>query len=234
MLKSSTNLAFIFALLSLMIHVKSQENLPIGYISYYNNDAKNDQFLNSLTLCNPEYWNLSKDKSGTVISPLSSDSLGLLQPHGNLGMLKDMIFGEFIMEFEFMPGPTDTNAISGFSFICPAKTSDIFYATLLTADTIYFYYYNKNVSERLDALPLNIKPGAWNHVKVTRDILKRSLTFVVNKDEAGKAMFSDPRLVMGFVGFSTIGTRSVIRKIRLWAPTTITETFKCPEIVNKP
>jgi len=222
----------VFIFLVTVAPVYSQD-LPVGYINYYNQSARNDQFISSMTVCRPEYWKMSNDKSATIISSPVEDSSGNENFSVNMGIIKDMIFGEMIMEFEFMPGTNvPSEDISGFCFICPAKTADTYYTSVFGNDSVSFYYIKKNIPERIAVNALSVKPRAWNHVRITRDILHRSVTIVLNKDFSRRIVFTDPRLVMGFVGFATINTECSLRNIKVWAPTTITETFHCADLVQ--
>ncbi len=82
----------------------------------------------------------------------------------------------------------------------------------------------KGIPEKIGTETLKPTQKSWNRVRVTRDILNRSVTFILNRDVNKQVSFSDPRLVMGFVGFGTLTTQSSIRNINIWAPTVITDS----------
>ena len=204
------------------------QDLPIGYVSYFSDKANTQLFIQKISSCTPEHWNISKDKSCTILYPAKIDSLQLCPVPLMTGIINNMIFGEYIMEFDFYAGSNPKPDSSGFCFIGPVKSADTYYAYVFERDSISFYYINKNIPEKIGSYASPLVSNKWNHVKVTRDILKRSVSFVFNHDAKTRITFSDPRLVMGFVGFGTWETESKIKNINIWAPTVITDsTYSC-------
>jgi len=132
------------------------------------------------------------------------------------------------MEFEFYTTNIPASDSSGFCFIGPVKSADTYYAYVFGSDSLTFYFINKGIPEKIGTEILKPTQKSWNRVRVTRDILNRSVTFVLSRDLNKQVVFTDPRLVMGFVGFGTLTTQSSIRNINIWAPTVITDsTFLC-------
>ena len=204
------------------------QDLPIGYVSYFSDKANNQLFINKISSCTPEHWNISKDKSCTILYPVKADSLQPCSVCLMTGIIANMIFGEYIMEFDFYPANNPKPDSSGFCFISPVKSSDTYYACVFERDSVSFYYINKNIPEKTGSKVYFPILNKWNHIRVTRDILKRSISFVFNNDAETRITFSDPRLVMGFVGFGTWETESKIKNINIWAPTVITDsTYLC-------
>ena len=203
------------------------QDLPLGYISHYSQKANSTQFLSTLNICTPQYWNIANDKSSTVLYPAVRDSIENRNFLLNMGVIKDMIFGEFILELDFRSSSPDSG-VAGFCFLGPVKNPDTYYLFVLGHDSVTFFYVNKGIPEIIESKYLIVRNNSWNHVRVTRDILKRSVTFVLNKDPRTQVVFTDPRLVMGYTGFGTYITQSSIRNIDIWAPTAITDTtFTC-------
>jgi hypothetical protein len=64
----------------------------------------------------------------------------------------------------------------------------------------------------------------WNKVRIERDILNRNITIIVNGESIHKNVFTDKNLVMGYVGFGSNKISSALRTIKLWAPTSITDS----------
>lgn len=204
------------------------QDLPIGYVSYFSNKANTQLFINKISSCTPEHWNISKDKSCTILYPAKSDSLTPGSIPLMTGIIGNMIFGEYIMEFDFYPANNPKPDSSGFCFVGPVKSADTYYAYIFEKDSVSFFYFNKNIPEKIGSEVYHPVANKWNHVKVTRDILKRSVSFVFNHDAKNKITFSDPRLVMGFVGFGTWEIESRLKNINIWAPTVITDsTYLC-------
>lgn len=204
------------------------QDLPIGYVKYFSDKANTQLFLQKIYSCTPEYWNISKDKSCTILNPVKPDSLQPVPFPLMTGIIGNMIFGEFIMEFEFYSAHNPEPDSSGFCFIGPVKSAETYYAYVFERDTINFYFINKNTLKKAGSHAYRPISDKWNHVIVTRDILSRTISFVFNRDTKTRITFSDPRLVMGYVGFGVWETESKIKNINIWAPTVITDsTFLC-------
>ncbi len=225
-LQNKIRFIVIFFSIFFSIQLYSQD-LPIGYISYFSQKADNLLFISSITSCTPEYWNISNDKKSITLYPVRNDSGSVDSLHMNMGIVKDMIFGEYIMEFDFY-SPINSNAEnSGFCFAGPVKSANTYYTYLFGNDSVTFYFINHGIPERIGAQRLKPAPKSWNHVRITRDILKRSVTITLNNNPEQQVTFTHPRLVMGYVGFGTLFNQSSIRNINIWAPTVITDTTFC-------
>ncbi len=204
------------------------QDLPVGYISYYSQKANNERFLDTITTCTPQYWKINANKSFTILHPIETDSLADSTFLINMGIVKNMIFGEYIMEFEYRINNLPNTDSSGFCLLGPVKSAATYYLFIFGTDTVVFYYINKGIPEEIGCHELNPLNNQWNKMRVTRDILNRSIAITLNRDADQQVIFYDPRLVMGFVGFGTLLVQSSIRNINIWAPTVIIEnTFTC-------
>jgi len=208
-------------------HLHAQ-NLPIGYINYYAQKATTEKLLGTINTCTPQFWNINNTNSGTILYPAGNDSIFSGVFSLNMGVIRDMVFGEYIMEFDFYTFSHLNQDSSGFCFLSPVKSPETYYAFIFGNGEVTFYFIDKGYPVKIDSKSLIPLKSSWNTLRITRDILNRSISFVVNGDTGQKIIFSHPRLVMGFVGFGTWNAQSVIRNINIWAPTAIADsTFLC-------
>ncbi len=140
--KAKSILAEVFFIVFFVVHSYAQ-SIPIGYVNYFSQKANNQLFVNTITSCTPQYWNISKDKTCTILYPAEKDSLTPGTLTLNTGVVKDMIFGEYIMEFEFYATNIPGLDSSGFCFIGPVKSADTYYAYVFGSDSLTFYFINK-------------------------------------------------------------------------------------------
>ena len=202
------------------------QELPIGYTSYYENSCKSMSFINSLEISEPSAWKLSK-YGATIISPLNPDSIKVSFPE-NKGFLKNLILGEYILEFEFRVIDHDTTPGSGFCLLSPVKSCDTYYVLSFSNDSLRFYYADSGNISLLNSKKSEIDTDEWNKVRVERDILKRKIRLILSGKTTQDISFSDRRLVMGYLGFGTQNVNSAVRNIRIWAPTAIQdEMIEC-------
>jgi hypothetical protein len=152
----------------------------------------------------------------------SDDSLVNSFPRSR-GVLNKLILGDYILEFEFRNTRLTDSIIGGFCFLGPIKSKDFFYTVMFSNDTIRFLtIMNDSIHACVKKTTMSLN-SSWNKVRIERNILTRTLSFIINGDKQNVINFSDRNLVMGYVGFGTQLTTSYIRNIRLWAPTAIDE-----------
>lgn len=198
------------------IQVTAQE-LPIGYISYYKNPCSDKGFLDDLTLNRPDEWKI--DTRGQCASITPSDSGDARIPQSR-GILREMIFGEYIMEFEFrITGEAIPADSAGFYFLNPVKGCDDYYALGFCADSLYFFSRQGDSISLLDSKKTELDYHQWTKVRVKRDMLKRRLTIRLDGKNQETHEFFDRRLVMGYIGFGAQTVNCSIRNVRIWAPT---------------
>ncbi|MBN1951289.1 MAG: hypothetical protein JW801_08790 [Bacteroidales bacterium] len=206
-------------LLFMAVAVLHGQDLPLGYISYYSEDAATAAFPSSLERTAPDLWKVSKYKS-TIIYHAGTDSLHPEVFPQNQGVIPNLLLGDYIMEFEFKLLDSCTNDCEGFFLLSPIKDCGNYYAFGFSSDSVTFYYPNtQNGSVRVAAKKHGVNLNEWIRVRVVRNMIKRTITFRIDGEDETELIFSDRRLVMGFVGFGTQNVNSAIRNVRIWAPT---------------
>jgi len=213
---------FLFFLCQHNSIILSQE-LPLGYISYFSDKCNSKNFFKSWDTDKPENWNIVNLKNGPVLRGIPEDSLEISYVPGTRGILSNLIFGDFILEFEFKQSAKQKSDSSGFYFLGPMKTSQDYYAVAFTADSLMFYFIEDSITNKIAVKPVLLNEGEWNKVRITRDILARNLHITINKN-SGEVTFTDRKLVMGYIGFGTHDATSYLKNINVWAPTSIIDT----------
>jgi hypothetical protein len=202
--------------------ILSQE-LPLGYISYFSDKCHNNNFFKSWNTDKPENWNIISQKNGPVLRGISEDSLLICYVPGTRGILSNLIFGDFILEFEFKTAAKQKSDSSGFFFLGPVKTSYDYYAIAFSADSLIFYFVEDSITNKIAVKPALLNKGEWNKVRIKRNILNRELRIKINKNSED-ITFTDRKLVMGYIGFGTHDATSYLKNINVWAPTSIIDT----------
>lgn len=211
----------IFFLFAMAIHSISQE-LPLGYIKYYSGACDPQGLLESLRVRHEENWEI--DGANCMLSIHPSDSTENNTIPGSMGVLGTMIFGEYIAEFEFKQSAMPDGDTTGFCFLGVIKSVKSYYAYVFTDDSISFFFIDDGIPELVDKKPGRHIVSGWNKVRIRRDILSRNVYITLNKNHSDEITFNDRNLVMGYLGFGTHRTKSHIRNLTVWAPTSITDT----------
>lgn len=204
----------VFSLLS--VHIYSQE-LPLGYISHFHTDFSGSRLDKNILLSGNLDYKLSK---GYIIINEKPDSVPGF-PIGAMLLIDNNIFGDFITTTQLSYSAERTDSLSGIVFLAGLRDSSNYYFIRLTENGASFNQVYKGVQSEISYdSSLAILPGKLVSIRITRDILTRSLTIKYN---GSKVSFTDPNLVMGYIGFGTSGYIMKINDIKVWAPTSIAE-----------
>jgi hypothetical protein len=204
---------FIFSLLNFSLNAQV---LPVGFIEQYANPCNNENIFKTLIRKDSSLWKISSDASLKLDASISPEM------HSSIGILDKMIFGEYIIEFDFRIDNNPGNSCC-FSFLSNMKSKDSYYIYSFTSDSIQFFLKYKGFEKFIGAQPIKkLKPG-WNKARIEWNILSRNTTIMLNNNQINKITFNDNKLVMGYLGFSNGNMASSIKNIKIWAPTCITD-----------
>jgi hypothetical protein len=201
------------------------QKLPEGYIEQYSEKCLNNTFFNSFLPEEMSDWKFIQAAKGNILSISSEDSIPIKLFPETKGIIRNLIFGDYIVEFEFKLSQKVTGT-EGFCFIGPVKSIKTYYAFLFSSDSVSFSFINNGTRMIVEKQPAHKISADWNKVRIERYILNRSSTIIINGDYSHKIVFKDPNLVMGYVGFGSHDASCFLRNIKIWAPTSIDTTFK--------
>jgi hypothetical protein len=204
-----------FLLLLSTFHLASQ-NLPVGYIEQYSNSCNNKSFFKTFIRNDSSLWKIEKNASLKILSLANPDSTA------SIGLLDQMIFGEYIIEFDFHIDNCNSDS-TAFSFLSSMKSATSFYAYAFSTDSIGFFLIKKGFKTLLGKKAiLKLKPD-WNKVRIEWNIISRNTKIIINNNQGNKIIFNNNQLVMGYLGFANGFKSSSIKNIIIWAPTCITD-----------
>lgn len=202
----------VFTLLSLSI---VGQELPLGYISHFQTDFLGTKPDKNILFSGNLAYKLSK---GTITLAEKADSSEGFSV-GAMLLIDNNIFGDFIATTQFRYGTTEVDSLSGVIFIAGLKDSLNYYFIRMTEKGASFNRVYKGVESEIKYdSSLVIRPDKLVTLRIIRDIMTRSLTIKYN---GVRVSFSDPNLVMGYIGVGTSGYELKINNIKVWAPTSI-------------
>ena len=196
-------------------HVFSQD-LPLGYIKYheanFQNHKKSDLIVSSDAFL--------KYHDGVLHLADSADSIRSTIPNAML-LADNYIFGDFITHITIKSKVFDKDSLSGFYIITGLRDSSNYYFLKMTSQNAGFYKMYRGEVSLIDVdSTFHLKDPTWQDLTITRDILKRTIKVANN---GTLVEFSDPNLVMGFIGLGVSDYDLFIKKFTTWAPTAISE-----------
>jgi hypothetical protein len=208
------------------------QQIPDGYILQYEQYFSNSKSLGNFCFSNPESWGIFKDKGNYY---LQFNGISGYEPRypspDNIAILNQHIFGDFVMEFSFMPQPNEWG-IFDFSVILGLKDSLKYYyirlAEKLENESHGIYLIKNSYPVYLNTtgeVPAGWKEQKWHKMRVERDIVRRTIKVFVDNMKQPALQTRDYELILGYVGFGSAGCPGRIDNIRIWAPTVIPENL---------
>ncbi|MBN1598592.1 MAG: hypothetical protein JW894_09885 [Bacteroidales bacterium] len=215
-------LLFLVSLLFISVCSYSQE-LPVGYTILFENKCTDKSILDLITTDNSEQWAVNGNLKITPPACDSTDTLSQFILPGIMGIINNLILGDFIMEFQVRQDDIKGN----FYLIGPAKSKDNLYTYSFMGDSVTFCYISQSEVIFQQSKYFSADFRNWNTFVIERDILKRTTSFKLKNEPERKVIFSHPGLVMGFIGFGADKAPFDVRNIKIWGPTSISEKEFC-------
>jgi hypothetical protein len=199
------------------------QNLPLGYIEQYNQKCNSESFFKTFLPEIPQNWKIINDKGSKVLAISAIDSFNNNFLPGTRGIINNMILGDFIIEFEFR-NKLNVKNNEGFCFLGPVKSHESYYSFTFSSDSVFFVFVNRGKNQLIDKQPSAKFTVEWIKIRIERNILMRNITILINGNKTKILTFNDKNLVMGYIGFGSTYTVNNLRNIKVWAPTTITDS----------
>ena len=207
------------------------QSYPDGYIRQYDQKFGSNKGLDDFWFNNPTQWDIFKIQGNYFLrhNKVTRPDIQAVALPCNRAILKNRVFGDFILEADVMP-VTRGNAAAEICLFVGLKDSTKYYFILLSADPaneMEGIYLVKN--SLLTKLPLltsssnRVIPNAWQKIRVERNIVKRTIRVFLGNPEQLLMEVKDYELVMGSVGIGSLGNAVCFDNISIWAPTMITD-----------
>ncbi len=220
-----------FALLfGLLCEFTIAQTLPEGYILQYKQDFNNGKSLSDFAFNPPGHWSIFSVKGNYFLQCTGSgDSLVNSMLPANTAFLSNKIFGDFILEADVMP-VIDTNGFGEICLFLGMKDSSKFYYVQLAnqCDSTHcgvFLVKNSHPKKLTETFPEAItwKEKKWHHVKLERDIVRRTITVFLDNMIQPVFQIKDYELVMGMVGVGSFSSPCRFDNISIWSQTVIAD-----------
>jgi hypothetical protein len=221
-------LAYLSISILLMIHTAFAQQLPDGYILQYEQNFSKSKSLTDFSFNLPGSWGIFKS-NGNFYLQFAGCNASLTQTSlpGNIAILKNRIFGDFVLEANVMPD-ADTSGIREICVFLGLKDTSKFYYTVLTSSNNahnqgIFLKKNSMVTKLTNNNDILVswKENKWQKIRIERDIVKRTIRVFLDNMILPVMQITDYELVMGYIGFGSLKCSGRIDNIKIWAPTVI-------------
>lgn len=201
-------LLFFFQLLS-------AQDLPLGYVKYFEanftKEKLDKQFL------------ISDHTSTELINNIwyaeeKVDTMNSFMPPAVL-LVDNHVLGDFIADVSLNFTTHQTDSLSGIFIITGLRDSTNYYFIKIGAEGAAFYKMYRGQISLIDSdSAFVLKEQSWQNMRITRDILKRTIHL---ETKSHQVKFTDPNLVMGYLGLGVIKYTLALKSFIIWAPTAI-------------
>jgi len=223
----SCSILFLF----LAIPFIAAPQVPEGYILQYGQNFNGNKGKGDFLFSNPSLWSIDR-LQGNYHLHLDGKTRTDNQPVDvppNRAILKNRIFGDFILEVDVMPVTGDTPSQEICLFV-GLKDSTRHYYIVLSADPMSdvqgIYLVRNSISTRLPVIASSrgfTNSNTWQRIRVERNIVSRTIRVFTGKPANLVMEVKDYELVMGSVGFGSLNSAARFDNLNIWAPTVITE-----------
>lgn len=208
----------------------SAQQIPEGYILQYQQNFSAGKSLGDFQFTTLRKWGLQTSK-GNYYLQLSDENPanGIPSPPQNLAVLKNHIFGDFILEADIMPYADQSGFKEACLFLGLKDTTKYYYIHLpAETDSIRpaIYVLKNALVKRLtenDIPSLAWTEDKWHKVRIERNIVSRTIRVFVDNMTMPLMYIKDYELVMGSIGFGSAKCGARFDNISIWAPTVIQE-----------
>jgi hypothetical protein len=217
------NLLLIFCFISQYIFPQA---VPEGYIVQYSQNFTASGSLSDFMTGGSGVISLYKNGSNQCIK--ISDTSSVMQERiSSPAIIKNYIFGDFIIEFDAMLPAAGGSPERPYMVFSYRDTANYYYGVLSSdwydpSGGIFMISKNIHSAVKKDsANTWRISREKWTHFRIERNITGRSVKIFATDMKTPVLQTSDPQLVMGRLGFGTFAGTVYFDNIKIWAPTFI-------------
>jgi hypothetical protein len=217
-------------LITLFGQASKSQQLPDGYILQYQQGFNGSKSLSDFRFNNPASWGIFGASGNYYLqcTGVADPALRTTLP-ANIAILKNKIFGDFILEADVMPG-TDTDGFREACLFLGLKDQSRYYyiqlANLCDSNSHGIYLVKDAIVTRLTGIaeqPVNWGKNKWHKLRLERNIVKRTILIFVDDMTHPVLQTKDYELVIGMVGIGSYSNPVRFDNIKIWAPTVISE-----------
>jgi hypothetical protein len=221
---------FGFLLIFLYVINGNAQTLPDGYILQYGQNFTSGKSIGDFWFNYQPEWSIAKVQNNSFLQLNKTavpDSQLVILP-ANRCIIKNSIYGDFILEVDVNPGAPQN--YSDICFFLGLKDSTRYYFILLSTSSgnnMQGIYLVKNsvrtkLPERISTARA-LLPDTWQKIRIERNITRRTIRVFAGEISDPILEIQNYELVMGRIGFGSLNGAAAFDNLSVWAPTVIPE-----------
>jgi|WetSurMetagenome_2_1015567.scaffolds.fasta_scaffold115693_2 hypothetical protein len=205
--------------------------VPEGYVIQYQQYFNDSKSLADFTFTNPSAWGIFKTNGNYFMQCPKQDSASIIP--ANLAVLKNKIFGDFILEADIKP-VADSSGYYELGIFLGYRDSSTYYFVQLASqcdrNQYGIFLIKKGCCSRLTECtanaPIALNDHKWHKIRLERNITKRTIRLFLDNTSEPMLQVKDYEIVMGSVGFGTVASSAGFDNIKIWSQTFQEEWYK--------
>jgi hypothetical protein len=224
------SLLFLILFIGLHIPLMVAQAIPDGYILQYGQNFSSNKGIQDFSFSWPSVWVITRLQGNYFLqsTPQAPGDFRSISPPPNRAILKNRVFGDFVLEADVMPVPGE--APQEICLFLGLKDSTRYYFVLLSTDPASdlpgIYLVKNSLCSKLTVRshsPGALKTNTWQKIRIERNIVKRTIRVFTGTPAQMVMEVTDYELVMGSLGFGSLYSAARFDNLSVWAPTMIIE-----------
>lgn len=216
-----------FALVVSISLAQSQQNtVPDDYQLLYEQDFEGKNPLEAFTMTDPAAWEIAEQKNNHALHLQgASDYEPRVRSPRNIAMLKDKMFGSFVMEADVIQTGREYGHRDMCFFFNMKDPSNFYYVHLATTPDPHAHNVFLVNDEPRVAIAGKVSEGIdwgktdqWHKVRIERNVEDGSIKVYFNDMENPIMEATDTHFDYGHIGFGSFDDTGMIDNIKIWGP----------------
>ena len=218
-------LAFALVLAAQHASLAAEDHIPSGYKLLYEQKFEEPDALKGFQMTDPAAWKYSREEKGGALElAAQSKYKPEVRSPVNISLIKDKVFGDFIMEVDLIQtgreyGHRDMCLFFGFQ-----NPKQFYYAHIATkadpnAHNIFIVNNEprKNIA-KTTTTGVNWGLNIWHKVKLERKVSDGSIKVYFDDMTIPIMVAEDKNFGPGFIGFGSFDDTGKVDNVKIWGP----------------
>ena len=227
-MKSYLNILLLLTVSIIYLHCASAQksnNIPPSYVLQYEQDFENASAIKDFEMTDPLAWRIGKENANTLELHGKSNYKARVRSPFNIALLKDQLYGDFIMEVDLAQSGREYGHRDLCLFFNVKDATNFYYVHMATkaddhANNIFLVNDEPRIkiAEKTTAGTDWGKTNSWHKARIERNVTEGSIKVYFDDMTTPIMEATDTHFVEGHIGFGSFDDTGRFDNIKIWAP----------------
>lgn len=226
-----TSLLYLVFTLIIFPSLAQQVAIPDHYQLLYEENFEGENPLEAFTMTDPDAWKITTHKGSHALNLHgASEYEPRVRSPRNIAMLKDQMFGSFVLEADLMQTGKEYGHRDMCLFFNIKDPSNFYYVHMATKPDPHAHNIFLVNDEPRIAIAEEVSGGVdwgetnqWHKVRIVRNVDDGSIRVYFDNMDEPIMQATDTHFDYGYVGFGSFDDTGMIDNIKIWGPGNIKE-----------